>query len=77
MPGGGLMGVEELRALSLFDGLTNEQLSRLIDSGTEIRFEPGLVLFREGDRAELWWLLLDGAIDLVRHVGREEIVGAG
>ena len=40
-------------------------------------FEPGVELFREGEPADFWWVLVDGAIDLVRHVGREDtVVGA-
>ena len=31
-------------------------------------------LFREGEHADYWWVLLDGAIDLLRRIGREETV---
>src|SRR5713226_7081850 len=68
------MRVDELRTLSLFDGLTGEQLTELVEGSTEIRIEPGVELFREGEHADFWWVLLDGAIDLVRHVGREDTV---
>ena len=37
-------------------------------------FEPGEELFREGEPADYWWVLLDGALELVRHVGREDTV---
>src|SRR5215475_12593321 len=33
---------------------------------------PGVELFREGEHADYWWVLLEGAIDLVRHIGRED-----
>ena len=36
--------------------------------------EPGVELFREGEPADFWWVLVDGAIELVRHVGREDTV---
>ena len=68
------MRVDELRTLSLFDGLTSEQLTELVEGSTEIRIEPGVELFREGEHADFWWVLLDGAIDLVRHIGREDTV---
>ena len=32
------------------------------------------MLFREGEHADFWWVLIDGAIDLVRHIGREDTV---
>ena len=68
------MRADELRALSLFDGLTDDQLGELIEGSTELRVEPGAVLFREGEHADFWWVLLDGSIDLMRHIGREDIV---
>ncbi len=68
------MRADVLRALSLFDGLADEQLAELAAGSAEVRIEPGVELFREGEHADFWWVLLDGAIDLVRHVGREDTV---
>src|SRR5215468_8558409 len=68
------MRADELRSFSIFDGLTGDQLAELADGSTEVRIEPGVELFREGERADYWWVLLDGAVDLVRHVGREDAV---
>jgi signal transduction histidine kinase len=68
------MRVDELRSLELFRGLTDEQLAELVDAGTEVSVEPGDVLFREGEPADTWWVLVGGAIDLSRHVGREDTV---
>jgi signal transduction histidine kinase len=65
------MRVDELRALSLFDGLTDGQLAELIDRGAEVAVEPGVELFREGEHADYWWILVDGSIDLTRHIGQE------
>jgi signal transduction histidine kinase len=70
------MRVDDLRPLGIFDGLTDGQLAELVEGGTEVPVEPGVDLFREGERADFWWLLVDGAIDLVRRVGREDTVVA-
>ena len=70
------MRVDDLRPLGIFDGLTDGQLAELVDGGTEVPVEPGVDLFHEGEHADFWWLLVDGAIDLVRHVGREDTVVA-
>jgi signal transduction histidine kinase len=70
------MRVDELRPLPIFDGLTDDQLADLVQGGTEVRIEPGVDLFREGEHADFWWVLVEGAIDLVRHVGREDIAVA-
>jgi signal transduction histidine kinase len=66
--------IDVLRTLSLFDGVTDEQLAELAAAGEEVRFEPGDVLFAEGEHADDWWVLVEGAVDLVRRVGREDVV---
>lgn len=68
------MTLQELRAVALLDGLTDDQLRQLWEAGDEVAFEPGDELFRSGEPADFWWLLLDGRIELVRHVGQEDVV---
>jgi signal transduction histidine kinase len=68
------MRLDEFRPLGIFDGLTDGQLVQLIEAGTEVSIQPGVDLFHAGEHADFWWVLLDGAIDLVRHVGREDTV---
>ena len=68
------MSFEDLRAIALFDGLSDDQLLELKTGGEELRFNPGEELFREAQPAGHWWVLLEGAISLVRQVGHEEIV---
>jgi len=65
---------DELRSLSVFDGLTDGQLAELFEGSAEVRVEPGVDLFREGEHADFWWVLVEGSIDLVRHIGREDTV---
>jgi len=65
------MRADELRPISLFNGLTDDHLAELARDGTEVRIEPGVELFREGEHADFWWVLIDGAIDLLRRTGRE------
>ena len=68
------MSVEDLRAIALFDGLSDGQLRELMAVGDELRFDPGEELFREAQPADYWWVLMAGTISLVRHVGHEETV---
>jgi signal transduction histidine kinase len=68
------MRADELRAISLFGGLADDQLAELAEGGTEVRIEPGVDLFREGEHADFWWVLIDGAVDLLRHIGPEDTV---
>src|SRR6185437_14357060 len=69
-------GFDELRAIGLFASLTDQQLSELLAGSSVVGMRPGLELFREGEHADFWWVLIDGAVDLIRHVGSEENVVA-
>ncbi len=66
------MDVSELRAIALFDGLTDPQLGDLVAAGRVEEVPAGQDLFREGRPADVWWVLLEGAVSLVRQVGSEE-----
>jgi signal transduction histidine kinase len=68
------MSFEDLRAIALFDGLGDDKLHELMAAGEEVAFNPGDELFREARPADFWWVLLDGAISLIRHVGTDETV---
>lgn len=68
------MRADDLRFFALFDGLTGDQLTELVEGSDEVRIEPGVELFHEGEHADYWWVLVDGAVDLVRHIGREDTV---
>ena len=68
------MVIDDLRDLFLFHGLSDEQLGELIEVGDEVRFETGDVLFREGESADFWWVLLAGRVELLRRTRWEESV---
>lgn len=68
------MDVRDVRPLGLFSGVSDDQLAQLVDGGTDVRFAPGENAFNEGDPADFWWLLVDGELDLVRRLGREDTV---
>jgi signal transduction histidine kinase len=70
------MQVADLRSIPIFDGLTDAQLGELVAVGTEVAIVPGADLFREGEYADFWWVLVDGTVDLIRRVGREDTVVA-
>jgi signal transduction histidine kinase len=68
------MQLDDLRALFIFDGVSDDQLRLLLAAGEEVQFHEGMELFREGMPADWWWVLVDGLVDLVRQAGREEPV---
>jgi signal transduction histidine kinase len=67
---------DALRALDIFDGLTDGQLAELVDGGELVPIRPDEELFVEGHPADAWWVLIEGSIDLVRRIGRESVVVA-
>ncbi len=66
--------VDQLRELPLLAGLDEGQLAELAAAGDEVTCLAGEELFRGGQPAESWWLLLDGTLELVRRVGNEDTV---
>ncbi|MDP9234419.1 MAG: ATP-binding protein [Actinomycetota bacterium] len=68
------MQLGDLRSLFIFAGLSDEQLLQVIEVGQTLSFNDGDILFREGDSADFWWVLLEGRIELVRRSGHEESV---
>ncbi len=71
------MRPDDLRSIFLFDRLSDAQLQRLLDGSAVVTFDVGQLVFVEGDPADDWWVLLDGALDLVRRTGGEETVVGG
>jgi signal transduction histidine kinase len=68
------MSVQELRRMPLFAGLEEEQLLELVRVGEELVADTGQELWAEGQPADTWWVLLDGAIQLEKRVGKEQVV---
>jgi signal transduction histidine kinase len=64
--------IDELRTLFLFERLSNEQLTWLCGNGHVEVIEPGFV-YREGDPASCFYVLLDGALVLSRQVGVDDV----
>ncbi len=61
-----LDGVESLTVLSV------AERARLANTLVEVRYEPGTVLVREGQRAPGLFLLLRGEVDVTRRIGGRE-----
>ena len=65
-------GPIDLGRIGLFDGTDEAQLRELLTLATVVPFQPGDVLFEEDHPADSWWVLLEGSIDLLRHVRQDE-----
>jgi signal transduction histidine kinase len=65
---------DELRQTFLFERLTEEQLQELAAAGSVVSVEPGETLFGEGAPADFLWVLLDGELELSRHVAGQKMI---
>ena len=64
--------MQELRTLFLFEKLSDEQLAWLCSRGRVELIEPGF-LFREGEPATCFYVLLEGTVVLLRRVGEDDV----
>jgi signal transduction histidine kinase len=63
---------DELRSLFLFEKLTDEQLAHLCKEGHVELIGPGVV-YTEGDPANCFYVLIEGAVQLLRRVGEDDV----
>jgi signal transduction histidine kinase len=63
---------DELKSLFLFESLSDEQLRELCHVGRLETFEPGPV-YREGEPAEWFYVLIEGTVATSRKVGEDDV----
>jgi signal transduction histidine kinase len=68
------MLADDLRSAFLTGGLSDQQRRELLAVGKETHFTRGDELFREGEPADLLWILLEGQVELVRTSVTERTV---
>lgn len=70
-----------LQRLTLFSGLAQDELTRLIAMGKEVKLQPGDVLLREGDPGDAAYVILEGDLEVTKLAGASDVViaqrGAG
>ncbi len=66
--------IDELRTLFLFEALNDEQLTFLSERTERRTFDDGAWVFREGEPAAYFLLMLSGALRLTRRSGNEDVV---
>jgi signal transduction histidine kinase len=65
---------DRLREVPILSGLGDVELERLAELGRERRLATGDLLFREGDRATAFHILLEGSLETTRAVAGEEVL---
>jgi signal transduction histidine kinase len=66
--------VEELRRVALFDGLTDEELRRVVEGGSEKVVRAGEINGREGEPAEHLYVILSGELRITKRADGGEVV---
>jgi voltage-gated potassium channel len=67
---------DEIRAIPLFDGLSEAGVDRLLGAAAELAVSSGQVLALPGDHASGMFVVLDGSVTVERRHGAVD-VGAG
>jgi signal transduction histidine kinase len=67
---------QELAGLQLFEDLTDDELHWIIANGQEQQLTKGDYFIREGDKADRFYVVLEGELQIVRVVdGKEAVMG--
>ena len=68
------ISIEILKKIALFEGLEDSDLTKITQVTQEKNIPKGGVLFKEGDVGDAFYLLIDGAVDVIKTDGAEEKV---
>ncbi|MEU4221744.1 ATP-binding protein [Actinoplanes sp. NPDC026623] len=69
----GMLTVDELRTLFLFEKLTDDQLAWIAGHGCTQHAAAGQLVIQEGDPADKFFVLLSGTVALTRRVGQDDV----
>lgn len=58
---------EHLKGIPLFSGLSEDELDEVAMSATQLEYEAGKVLMREGELAHEMFVVLEGTLEVTRH----------
>ena len=69
--------MQTLGKLSLFAGLDEEEIREVLGGAMPRQYPRGKILFQHGDRADAFYVILDGLVKVMRHTpdGSEVILG--
>jgi signal transduction histidine kinase len=68
------MTADRLREMPILADLGDEELARLAELGRERRLAPGDLLFRQGERASAFHVVLEGSLETTREVAGEDVL---
>src|SRR5262245_2867715 len=67
---------ESIVSIPIFSGLAREDIAKILGKMEEIRFRAGTTIFRQGDPGDAFYLIQNGAVQVVvdSGAGNSEIV---
>jgi signal transduction histidine kinase len=68
------MSVDRLRGVPILADLDDDEVIRIAAAGQERRLAPGEYLFRQGERASYFQIVLDGQLETTREVAGEQVL---
>lgn len=67
------MNLNDLRKSPLFEGLSDEELTRLIDMAERVTLRPGEILIKQGDLGDSAYVILSGEFEIQKQTGQSLI----
>ena len=67
------MNLNDLRKSPLFEGLSDEELTRLIDMAEPVALRPGEILIKQGDPGDSAYVILTGEFEIQKQTGQSLI----
>lgn len=61
-----------LREIPFFKGLTDDDINNIAGYCSDITFERGEILFFEGDRADKFYIVMEGEVEVWKSYGRDD-----
>ncbi len=69
-----MLDYDQLRAVPLFEHLRDDQLQWLIDHGQEYQAEQGDYVFRQGQDADYFYVIISGELQITQDINGSETV---
>ena len=67
--------IERMQSIPLFSACTRQELELILSRTTELRFKPGDVLTREGERGHEFLVIVEGQADVL--IGGQKVATLG
>lgn len=64
-----MSGIENLRSMPLFEGLTEDQLRAVLDAVHQKTFRAGSVILNEGGHDDSLYMLVSGSVAVTKRLG--------